>query len=200
MKIEWNNRKLVIDGQEYSIKEAYDAFPENRDEILKFIKETNPKMYKALLGIVQKSGFAARPQCKEKINETAEVAGKWWADKLRRGTVQNNGEDMQSMMMTLFAMMAPKSASYDEDVDDFEAILVELIDAELKGGRDVYLRVDYHPEGLLREAAVSADIDVDFKLPVKTSMRVSKETVVVSEGYGSPEKQIFPKLNPTKKK
>ena len=125
-------------------------------------------------------------------NKTALVAAKWWADKLRYGTTHDNGDNQQSFMMNLFLALAKKKEGFDEKIDEFESKLAELIDEELERRWSVYLRVDYHPEGLLYEAAQAVNIDVEYKLPVKTSMQVTKEEIQVAEGYGKEFTKLFP--------
>ena len=178
----------------YTADEAIKLFPEDAKEILSFIKSTRPEVYREL--VVNNPSLVSDEE--KTLRETSKVAAKWWADKLRYGTVQNNGEDMQSMMMTLFAMRASKFNG--DDINEFERVLAELVDNDIDARGSAYLRVDYHPEGLLRDAAEEANIDVSFKLPVKTSMRVSEEEVTVSEGYGAAEKQLYPKVDKNKKK
>lgn len=178
----------------YTADEAIKLFPEDAKEILSFIKSTRPEVYREL--VVNNPSLVSDEE--KTLRETSKVAAKWWADKLRYGTVQNNGEDMQSMMMTLLAMHGSKFDG--NDINEFERVLAELIDCDIDSRGSAYLRVDYHPEGVLREAADEVNIDVSFKLPVKTSMRVSEEEVTVSEGYRSEEKQLYPKVGQNKKK
>ena len=176
----------------YKPEVAIELFPEDAPEILKFIKYTRLEVYKEM---IEKN---PNLEIISEKREIAQVAAKWWADKLRYGTVQNNGEDMQSLMMTLLSMRGSKRN--EEDIQRFEDVLAELIDQQLAMRGGAYLRVDYHPEGLLRDAAEEANIDVSFALPVKTSMRVDSGTVMVAEGYGAEEKQLYPKVDRNKKK
>ena len=109
----------------YTADEAIKLFPEDAKEILSFIKSTRPEVYRELV-----ANNPSLVSDEEKIlRETSKVAAKWWADKLRYGTVQNNGEDMQSMMMTLFAMRASKFDG--DDINEFERVLAELVDDDI---------------------------------------------------------------------
>lgn len=207
MRIDWckspdNAGKLFIDGKVYTIKEACKSRPDLIGEILGFVKATDYDKYKELLKLPGMDKVEAKPIDDDTTvtYATANAAAKWWADKLRGGTVQNNGESMQSLMMTLFAMSVRKSDKYYAEVDKFEKELINIINESLKSSNYAYLSVDYDAEGLLLDAIFNIDIDTKFLFPVKTSMRVTKEDIQVSEGYQAPYKQIYPKLEQEKKK
>ncbi len=176
----------------YKPEVAIELFPEDAPEILKFIKYTRLEVYKEM---IEKN---PNLEIISEKRETAQIAAKWWADKLRNGTVQDNGEEMQSMMMTLLTMRAPKKD--EKDIEKFEQVLTELIDDEIESRGWAYLRVDYFPDGILKDAAEIAKIEISFELPVKTWMRVSGEEVSVAEGYGSSTKQLYPIGDRNKKK
>ena len=204
MKLEWseeNTHELVIDGKTYSVEEACEAFPDNAVEIAKFAKETRIGayiMYKFNLLENNKGmrvGDVVVPKPKPEIYETATKAAKWWADRLRGPSLHDAGDDQISMVLNMFSLMTSKPSKDAEKIDEFEKVLERLINEDLQSRGNSYLRVDYHPEGLLLEASLESKLDVDYRLPVKSTMRVTTEAVYISEGYAAPEKQIYPDRN-----
>ena len=209
MKLEWKEKesgKLIINGEVYTIEEACEAFPDNAVEIAKFAKETCIGAY-----ILYKFELANKnngtnvdgvivPKPKPEIYETATEAAKWWADRLRGPSLHDAGDEQISMVLNMFSLMNSRPGKDAKKIDEFEKVLERLINEDLKTRGNSYLRVDYHPEGLLLEASLESNFDIDYKLPVKSSMRVTTEEVYISEGYAAPEKQIYPNGNRGRKK
>mgnify|MGYP001559346407 CR=1 FL=1 len=119
--------------------------------------------------------------------ETSAAAAKWWADKLRGPVIHDNGERMQSAMMTA---LQPDVPVPDEKIDEFDYFLgTALSETDYN---HITVGVDYGPDRILSEAAEKAGINLEFRLPIKTMMWITPEKVSVSEGYRAPEVQIYP--------
>ncbi len=142
--------------------------------------------------------------------KTAEVAAKWWADKLDGMAKQDNGapemaNGLGGLLMMMSSLMHKVSPEKREAFRiALESKLDESLDQKLDGLEDmacgqISLRVDYGAEGLLAEVASSLGIPygTGSAFPVKTSMAVSKKDVKLWYGYGASE-QVLYKEEPTK--
>ncbi len=142
--------------------------------------------------------------------KTAEVAAKWWADKLDGMAKQDNGapemaNGLGGLLMMMSSLMHKVSPEKREAFRiALETKLDESLDQKLDGLEDmacgqISLRVDYGAEGLLAEVASSLGIPygTGSAFPVKTSMAVSKKDVKLWYGYGASE-QVLYKEEPTK--
>ena len=133
------------------------------------------------------------------MKEQIEIAAKWWADQLRAGTKQDNGDFMQSALATVL--------THPEDpqkVNLFEQALKDLLPEHLSKcwdtnlpGLGSYLRClacDYHPEEALAEAAKIAGIPATCPpFPMKTVMWVNPDSVKVKHGYRAEIQYLFGK-------
>ena len=142
--------------------------------------------------------------------KTAEVAAKWWTDKLDGMAKQDNGapemaNGLGGLLMMMSSLMHKVSPEKREAFRiALETKLDESLDQKLDGLEDmacgqISLRVDYGAEGLLAEVASSLGIPygTGSAFPVKTSMAVSKKDVKLWYGYGASE-QVLYKEEPTK--
>ena len=142
--------------------------------------------------------------------KTAEVAAKWWADKLDGMAKQDNGapemaNGLGGLLMMMSSLMHKVSPEKREAFRiALETKLDESLDQNIDGLEDmacgqISLRVDYGAEGLLAEVASSLGIPygTGSAFPVKTSMAVSKKDVKLWYGYGASE-QVLYKEEPTK--
>ncbi len=142
--------------------------------------------------------------------KTAEVAAKWWADKLDGMAKQDNGapemaNGLGGLLMMMSSLMHGVSPEKREAFRiTLESKLDESLDQKLDGLEDmacgqISLRVDYGAEGLLADVASSLGIPygTGSAFPVKTSMAVSKKDVKLWYGYGASE-QVLYKEEPTK--
>jgi hypothetical protein len=111
--------------------------------------------------------------------QTAQLAAKWWADKLRKPehTVHDNGTG------NIFASFMGKSRQTRhtaEEVNRFETILASYLSDE----DYMSIATDYRPDDILWAAASEAGFELgDCDLPWKTGMIIDKETVSVRDGY-----------------
>ncbi len=137
-------------------------------------------------------------------HKTAEVAAKWWADKLDGMAKQDNGapemaNGLGGLLMMMSSLMHKVSPEKREAFRiALEAKLDEELDQKLDGLEDmacgqISLRVDYGAEGLLAEVASSLGIPygTGSAFPVKTSMAVSKKDVKLWYGYGASEQILY---------
>lgn len=130
---------------------------------------------------------------KEITKEVAEVAAKWWADKICGDVKFDNGDDS---MNGLFCMVMAKSLVKPVTEEQKNSFIENLAESIVKEQRDL-LDVDYHPDRLLSEAAQAAGISGN-NFPWKTVMWIveDEETkeikILVKAGYGAEQKQIYP--------
>jgi len=123
--------------------------------------------------------------------ELARKAAKWWADQLRNGAKLDNGDPsttgVMTMMMGLLNQQHAAAERTPEQEQAFEDALTEILlaldDQHARWG----FGVDYHPGGILQDAAEQAGIDVDMCcLPWKTHMHFEDGEVKVACGYAAP--------------
>ena len=116
----------------------------------------------------------------------------WWAEQFTLPSLGGSlGNDFNSFMgMAMLDQVYQQSTVTDEQIAIFKDALSKLIMNELSKGDAVYINVDYHPMGILREAMEVAGID-NAKAPVKSGMSVGVDTVRVSAGYGAKGKEIY---------
>lgn len=117
----------------------------------------------------------------------AQKAAKWWADQLRGIAKLDNGDNSITGAMTfgLAAMLqeTERQKQSTELVDKFE---LELTNVIMEQDRIWTIGVDYHPDGLLQEAADRAGLPLGMTtLPWKTTMWIDEKEVSVRCGYGA---------------
>ena len=123
------------------------------------------------------------------------TAVQWWSDKLRGRLRHDNGDDSRSSILAcMFADMAASPVN-EEQLRIFEKCLAARLetryDQYIKGQTygSYTLHCDYGPDVVLWESAKEAGIpNVNF--PFKTGMRIRKDHVEVSDGYGKPYVRI----------
>ena len=113
----------------------------------------------------------------------AETAAHWWADFLRHAGPMDNGELGMVAIMGKMAQKQALAGITPEQADVFEACLVAVL--EPLSERYTTVGVDYHPDGILQDAAKRAGIDVDYALPWKTMMWIESGKISVAVGYGA---------------
>lgn len=119
------------------------------------------------------------------------AAAKWWASRLR-GPVQfdNGATDRANLMARGMAsiLSVGNPALSDTEIDRFEAALIADLEA---GAWRHAIMVDYHPCQILHRAAQAAGIDVEYRLPWKTTMWIRPGRVEVCEGYGAAKAIVY---------
>jgi len=116
------------------------------------------------------------------IMEPFKIAAKWWADQLRGGTKQDNGEKNQ--LVNVLAIYLGNGVGTTL-ADEFGSVLLRMMEEQKVDS--FTLATDYHPEGLLRKAAEEVGIDCTCgPFPMKTVMWVERTKVKVKHGYGAP--------------
>ena len=123
------------------------------------------------------------------MSREAEVAARWWAEKLKRRPKFDNGDHSEtSQMASLFAMFGASKAPEvtEEQKAKFEAALVEKVDYWLQKRGEAWVGVDYDPCEMLCKSCEQAGIgNISFRFPWKTRMKIQAGRVEVSEGYGA---------------
>lgn len=118
--------------------------------------------------------------------ETARTAAKWWAGQLRGCASKNAGmSGTHGATMRFLAIVTQELERETRDEDDeqrFEDTLFNL----LLPLESATLSCDYHPQGLLRQAAQEASIDIADSMPWKTSMQIVGGQIRLKEGHGAP--------------
>ena len=115
----------------------------------------------------------------------AQKAAAWWANHLRSTPRMNNGDDTQSLVLSLMRGRMPRLSG--EEIERFEQALV----AELEGKPDhCIIDYDYDPDSTLQAAARAADVDLTSRMPVKTMMWIDGEKITASLGYGTAEEVV----------
>lgn len=118
------------------------------------------------------------------------TAVQWWSDKLASKAPHSNGDKSSaSFMACLFADLGAKTLT-PEQVSTFERALTERLgakyDKHFTRGSDCFIiGCDYGPDIALYESAEEAGIST-MNFPFKTWMRIYKDYVEVSAGYGAP--------------
>lgn len=120
--------------------------------------------------------------------EAANVAAKWWGEKLRKFAPHDNGDQNTTSLFAgiLADMMATPEC--EENVNRFIDMLSDAIMAKDKD--TINLDCDYAPCRILQEVAKDAGIN-QSNFPWKTNMIISGNKVLVSDGYGRPYERIF---------
>ena len=122
----------------------------------------------------------------------ARIAARWWGSKIEgHGSRHDNGDiTFGSIYAGMLADMSTEEAD-DEKVNRFIDFLAEsIVERNKESGREVTLDCDYHPCTMLLDCAEKAEINKN-NFPWKTSMRISPDKIVVSNGYGQPWEVIW---------
>ena len=125
---------------------------------------------------------------KEEVIITASM---WWADKLRKRQPHNNGDHSKSSIIAcMLADLGTKNVT-EEQYKVFEHELAVGIEKEYDeyvvkhNFQCIYIGCDYDPCYILAEAANKAGIST-LNFPFKTHMSITKNKVLVADGYGKP--------------
>jgi hypothetical protein len=122
------------------------------------------------------------------INKRNEIAADWWANVLRPGTKQDNG-DSDLMTGMLVAMCAAILQPTSEQIQTFRDELKAILDS---GNVPHHLACDYHCEGILDKAASVAGIrNFCPPFPMKTIMWIEENSLSVSYGYGAARRFLW---------
>lgn len=120
-----------------------------------------------------------------------EIAATWWADVLKPGTKQDNGEDFGPIESMLVTVCALKFQPTPEQIEVFKNELKTILDSD--ESIDI-LSTDYACGVGLRKAAEVAGISSSCPpFPMKTVMWVNADRVSVSYGYGAKAKFLWVK-------
>ncbi len=122
------------------------------------------------------------------------AAAIWWTTVLRDPKHDNGGDDRASMVSQMMADMLTQENPVEADaLEIFAGFLKEDIDKQIEEGREeISIEVDYHPDRMLSDCAVRANLRVpEMGWPWKTRMWVTPKSVEVSYGYGAEVKIIW---------
>jgi hypothetical protein len=139
------------------------------------------------------------------MKEELEAAAQWWADAISGVPKMDNGDFMQSALVTLAAIGQPVTP---EQVATFKAELIKRLETDERfveswrealerdrpawGGAARTLDVDYGPCVELADAAEAAGLGRRcLRFPIKTCMRIDPGLVQVGHGYRAPFVAIY---------
>lgn len=138
-------------------------------------------------------------------------AASWWGKQLRGKPIQDNGDLMQTILVT--ALTGIESPLKEEDVARFERWLAYSIQLRITrqqwpgesgngwrpdqpnfGSANRVIHNDYGPDAVLVIASRLAGIpgNLSNRFPIKTCMWVNPGDVKVRCGYSAKEESIFP--------
>lgn len=122
----------------------------------------------------------------------SEAAARWWSTVIKnpKNYVGNEISDKH------FANMRNSDIQpiTEEDQERFFEVLKSKIYNKLVEGGFVWLRVDYDASGILRDSVIESGIPED-NLPLKTTMDVYKDQIVLSYGNGAPKDLVYVTLS-----
>lgn len=151
------------------------------------------KMIRDLLG----TGGSEPP-----VQEIHRVAAAWWASWITEEEVKHKTGDVMGEALSSWARERIHGDGYDGDTaEQFQEHLAELItEKDHRGLESTWMRVDYHPDPILKEACEEVDIRPGMTLfPQKTSMWLEDGKIFVKVGHastGAERKQIWPESDP----
>ncbi len=119
-----------------------------------------------------------------------EVTTEWWVDKIQ-GSVQFNGGNRNItniMINSLTSEFLKKNQTRltASKISNFKEYLKNFIESEIEEYGRCDLMTSYGPLGILSKAANQSQITKSL-FPRKTNMIVTKDKVMVAEGYGNYE-------------
>lgn len=122
--------------------------------------------------------------------KSIEITTEWWADKIK-GSRQfnNNNRNITNLMIN---SLAPNFINKDQTrltaskINNFKEYLNHFIESEIEEYGRCDLMTSYGPLGILSKAANQSQITKSL-FPRKTNMIVTKDKVMVAEGYGNYE-------------
>ena len=125
----------------------------------------------------------------------------WWIEKIDNPNSFDNGdsskEGQMANMLAILLAAKTKNKIEKEQIEIFRDSLTEKLENTMNLYGECKLYTDYEPMWELQEAAQLAQID-DSVFPWKTKMKISKDKIEVSEGYGKPYETIYKANDKTK--
>lgn len=122
-----------------------------------------------------------------KYEAGALAAAEWWTKNIGSNAKQIAADEMQSLFLR---MCSSSTRISDEQLQKFFKLLKNRVIKEMKSNRNVNLSVDYYPDEILAEVARECGIS-NSAFPCQTSMWIDEKQVVVSNGYGAEQQEIY---------
>ena len=121
---------------------------------------------------------------KANIDNIANVAANWWASAIKE-PLYDNGNLETSIKIN--AALNNLNVLKDEEINAFKNNLSnEIIACLIAEPSNLTLKVDYNPDIILSRAAHTSNISV-LKYPIKTTMTITPELIIVTDVYGNKE-------------
>ena len=125
------------------------------------------------------------------IMSIAQVASKFWADKITLSNLDNQNDVSDYLdSLLLQAKLQNTLAVTNEKKARFELELRNIIFDKLQKTNNLTIYVDYSGDEILTEALEKAELE-NVILPWKTVMWIEGLNISVREGYGSEIKEIY---------
>ena len=120
------------------------------------------------------------------FKEVSDIAAEWWLSQLQIDELEKVSraglQDPTEVALLALSNMVKRENISREQAEKFKLILSDKIIHELEKKGEINFGCDYHPQGILAEAALEAGIKTNF--PYKTHMCVKPETIEIY-GMGS---------------
>lgn len=126
---------------------------------------------------------------KGKFELEAKIASEWWSSNIGANAKQNNGDEVQSFMLSMLSRMT--RLSNDQKTVFRDSLTQKLSEALAKRGGYLQVSVDTSgPDLILLESAREAGISSNV-FPCSTTMWIEPEKVSVSCGYKAKMTNVF---------
>ena len=128
------------------------------------------------------------------VDRAVELWKRALANPVYRNTMPHEPEHAQNEALNAMLATLPKNNT-PEILDCFGVALKAALMTPVRSKHvdpyyQTYLGVDYHPDQMLREAAETAGLKMEF--PVKTNMHLAENYVSFAMGYGARHKYHYP--------
>lgn len=128
----------------------------------------------------------------EAASDAHEAVGLWWAKAILRSEFDNGADDPVNISTRSLVrdFAAEQRSEKEAAIGGFAEAL-----AHLSRERDLdYVHVDYHPDGVLMDAAELAEMPADgmMTFPWKTATSIKDGVVIAYDGYRGAPQQIWP--------
>jgi len=148
-------------------------------QLFRLIKE------KLELNLLKKEITNIAEEEKENINKIINFAITWWLkDVATVGSNANTGDVYADMMYFLFP---PLSEEQLNSLENFKHVMgMTILKKLLISKEPIVLHCEYTPLGILGQILYESNCYfLDFRLPTKSVMNISKEQIYIKHGYGA---------------
>jgi hypothetical protein len=124
------------------------------------------------------------------IRELSELAASWWGETVCKPAFNNGDNSLDGAVTQLLAHLGTKQIDSDTK-EKFIAELTNEIELKLASAKgNIIVSVDYGPDKILSDAATSVHM-TKLNFPLKTTMWINMNSIIVSSGYRAPIKELY---------